>query len=412
MTRKAVEEASALFVDPAAGEEWSSYSGLEAWFVSLDGEGAITHVVACAAFEPGSSGGRPGISLPWLHDPEVQWVHSVSRESDAVSFLLEAIAEVGLRTNPVADRLGHVQDVFGRWHSLDALPDDLRTHGRLALGATAIPPRLHVSGDVLVYDGGVLVVPPEAVAGTLIAEDFARVVVEPGTRIQSFMFRGVGDVELPEDVIAANLTFDECGPVDLPRKVIGTVQVNDVPVRRFGAVTGDLSVGHPAGELPANLQVGGTLHLSEVRSIGPGARLGGLEVSTNVKSGFDLGKGCFVRGMLQIHSGQGPIRIGDGLSVGGCADLVADAIRIGSNCTFGDAAEIVFGTIVVGKGNVCMSDLAVPDGKGDRVEHMVVAGRIIELVEDPSDAMEFDVETVGPDTDFAMDDGSPRGRLH
>ena len=168
------------------------------------------------------------------------------------SLLREFVQAAGLRfANGGENRLGAVEDVYGEWHPLDNLPDDLETRGDLRMGnaqPVRMPSRLVVNGDFVAPDW---------------LERHPDILHVSGSYMISRLPPIVGEFR----VGYLTVTEQNCDFVLPERMEVGTLTVSLEQSRKLPRnfeVTGDLNLTvRDWRQAPAELKVGGDLDLCQ-----------------------------------------------------------------------------------------------------------------------------------------------------
>jgi hypothetical protein len=257
-------------------------------------------------------------------------------------------------------RLGMIQDVFGEWHDIRNLPDELETRGSLTLTDAPVfrmPSRLIVNGHFAAPRWMDRHPDVFHVSGDYMSENIPPI---------------TGDFK----VGAMAITDGRNHKGRLPEKLdVGSLTVEAVGSRIFPdtfEVTGNLSlVVTDARQVPSSLKVGGALRLyrSTIKVWKGDVDCGDLDASVTQKLVFE-GK---VRVRGNLHASYDDVTFKRPLRVSGDADF-------SDNCTGRDIAELPARMFVGG-------DLILQNCKIDRMPKHLEVGKDLVLTDAKFDSL-------------------------
>lgn len=297
-----------------------------------------------------------------------------------------------LAADMAATWIGHVADVDGRWHRIDALPDGVRVDADIDLKRSVVaslPVRMTVRGTLDVSRTGILDLPEGLDVVSLFMDDNPISTLPSDLKVTGYLAIGRTGIERlepgfgvagtlglhpekhielpPGTTIGGDLKIRRSGMERLPDGLVvgGDVEImdgNDLAIGEGTRIGGRLDLGRSGiDRLPADLRVGGGIELPQSvdLTIGPGLHVGGSLAATRsriaaIPAGTKIG--------LDLDlSGSAVGSIGRDLTVGG------DLILVGS-----DVSSLPEGTTVGGSIRVDADvDLALPRSIGDDVRMRV-----------------------------------------
>jgi hypothetical protein len=272
-----------------------------------------------------------------------------------MGYIREFIKAEGLRfSHGGENRIGMVEDIYGEWHDLADLPDELETAGSLNMRDVPqcrIPRRLVVNGDFTAphwmdETPQVLHVAGDLFSGALprFVGDFraGRIRIAGGVNTSRPGFR------IPERIDAGTVVIETAGLIKLPRKL---------------EVTGNLALSIPSATgVPEELKVGGLLDIERT----------GLKVW---KGDVDCG-GMIVQ-PRNPFSFQGAVRVRGDLTVKGSDVTFAKELRVSGNADFsengaGRKIAALPGRMFV-SGNLLLDNCTI----GKMPRHLEVGGELV-----------------------------------